>query len=89
MDTASTVGKPRRDYWDCGVPRERCSGFKPVTQSMVRKGYKAHGSHGEARECARRYQRERSKETGTQVIMSKPTLCKMGKEGRCIAPAIR
>jgi hypothetical protein len=78
--------------YDCGVPREECSGFVVKAQAKVRDGYKAHGDAESARKCAKRFAvKMTAAGDGVVHLPNKPTHLRRGKPGtgRSMAPKIR
>ena len=78
--------------YDCGVPREHCTGYVIKAQAKVREGYKAHGDAASARKCAKRYAVKLTAEgDGTMYLPNKPTHLRKGKTGtgRFMAPKVR
>jgi hypothetical protein len=85
--------------FDCGVPRELCSGAVVQCQKSVREGYKAHGDMDSAKRCARKYAQRLTAEGGQNGpihLPSKPLRLKPGKHGeggnrakRFIVPTVR
>ena len=84
--------------FDCGVPREFCSGRVVMAQAGVREGYRAHDDRDSALRCARRHVRalNEADPTGPVHLPSKPTRLKPGKAGkdgqgsvRFIVPKVR
>lgn len=82
--------------YDCGVPREHCSGSVVKAQAKVRDGYKAHGDGDSARRCAKRYAAKLTAEgDGTMYLPNKPQRIRRGKGlhggagRRFMAPKVR
>ena len=82
--------------YDCGVPRENCTGGVVKAQAKVRDGYKAHVDYESARKCAKRHAAKLTAEgDGAVYLTNKPQRLRRGKGlhggsgSRFLAPKVR